>query len=132
MYDVGGQPWKTQQKVREIAGDEYANRPSGLDGDDDCGQMSAWYVFTALGFYPVNPASGDYMIGSPLFTRAELRLGNGHRFTIVAQNHSATNLYIQSATLNGKPLESPVVRYSDMLKGGTLRFVMGAQPSRWA
>jgi predicted alpha-1,2-mannosidase len=66
LYDFGGQPWKTQQKVREIADDKYANQPSGLDADDDCGQMSAWYIFTALGFYPVNPASGDYMIGSPL------------------------------------------------------------------
>ena len=67
LYDYGGQPWKTQAKVREIAHAEYSNMPSGIDGDDDCGQMSAWYLFTALGFYPVNPASGDYMIGSPLF-----------------------------------------------------------------
>jgi predicted alpha-1,2-mannosidase len=132
LYDFGGQPWKTQQKVREIAGDEYANRPSGLDGDDDCGQMSAWYIFTALGFYPVNPASGEYMIGSPLFTRATLRLGNGRRFRIVAENNSESNLYIQSATLNRRPLASPVLRYRDLLKGGTLRFVMGDKPSAWA
>ncbi|MEO6803454.1 MAG: glycoside hydrolase family 92 protein, partial [Granulicella sp.] len=132
LYDFGGQPWKTQQKVREIAGDEYANKPSGLDGDDDCGQMSAWYVFTALGFYPVNPASGDYMIGSPLFTRATMRLGNGRQFSVVAANNSATNIYIQSATLNGKPLKVPIVRYTDLLHGGTLRFVMGDKPSDWA
>jgi predicted alpha-1,2-mannosidase len=132
LYDFGGQPWKTQQKVREIAGDEYANHPSGLDGDDDCGQMSAWYIFTALGFYPVNPASGDYMIGSPLFTRATLRLGNRRQFTIIADNNSETNLYIQSATLNDKPLTAPVLRYRDLLNGGTLHFVMGARPSAWA
>ena len=132
LYDFGGQPWKTQQKVREIAGDEYANQPSGLDGDDDCGQMSAWYVFTALGFYPVNPASGDYMIGSPLFTRATLRLANGRHFTVIAQNNSDDNLYIQSSTLNGKPITSPVIRYSDILEGATLRFVMGPKPSAWA
>jgi len=132
LYDFGGEPWKTQQKVREIADDEYANQPSGLDGDDDCGQMSAWYIFTALGFYPVNPASGDYMIGSPLFTRATLRLGNGHLFTVIADNNSATNVYIESATLNDKPLTSPVVRYRDILQGGTLHFVMGATPSDWA
>jgi predicted alpha-1,2-mannosidase len=132
LYDFGGQPWKTQQRVREIAGNEYANQPSGLDGDDDCGQMSAWYIFTALGFYPVNPASGDYMIGSPLFTRATLRLATGGSFTVVAQNNSETNMYIQSATLNGRPLTSPVIRYRDILQGATLRFVMGPRPSAWA
>ena len=132
LYDFGGQPWKTQKTVREIAENEYANQPSGLDGDDDCGQMSAWYIFTALGFYPVNPASGDYMIGSPLFTRATLQLSHGHHFTVIAQNNSASNLYIQSATLNGKPLTSPVLRYRDIAQGATLRFVMGAKPSSWA
>jgi predicted alpha-1,2-mannosidase len=132
LYDFGGEPWKTQQKVREIADDEYANQPSGLDGDDDCGQMSAWYIFTALGFYPVNPASGDYMVGSPLFTRATLRFGKDRLFTVIADNNSATNVYIQSATLNGKLLSSPVIRYRDILQGATLHFVMGAKPSDWA
>lgn len=132
LYDFGGEPAKTQQKVREIASNEYADAPSGLDGDDDCGQMSAWYIFTALGFYPVNPASGDYMIGSPLYAKATLRLGNGHQFTITASNNSATNLYIQSATLNGKPLNVPIVSYRDLLKGGALHFVMGSRPSTWA
>jgi putative alpha-1,2-mannosidase len=118
--------------VREIATAEYANLPSGIDGDDDCGQMSAWYLFTALGFYPVNPASGDYMIGSPLFTKMTLRLANGNRFTVSAENNSAKNLYIQSATLNGKPLTIPVIRYDDILQGASLKLVMGPQPSRWA
>ena len=132
LYDYGGQPWKTQQKVREIAENEYANQPSGLDGDDDCGQMSAWYIFTALGFYPVNPASGDYMIGSPLYTKATLNLANGKHFTVIADNNSAKNLYIQSATLNGKPLAIPVLPYSDIISGATLKLVMGPAPSKWA
>ena len=132
LYDYGGQPWKTQEKVREIANNEYANQPSGLDGDDDCGQMSAWYIFTALGFYPVNPASGDYMIGSPLYTRATLNLANGKRFTVIADNNSAKNVYIQSATLNDKPLTIPVLRYNDIVSGATLKLVMGPNPSQWA
>jgi predicted alpha-1,2-mannosidase len=132
LYDYSDQPWKTQAKVREIAAAEYANLPSGIDGDDDCGQMSAWYLFTALGFYPVNPASGDYMIGSPLFTKMTLRLANGKIFTVSAENNSATNVYIQSATLNGKPLSIPVIRYDDIVAGASLKLVMGPAPSRWA
>jgi len=132
LYDYSGQPWKTQAKVREIAAAEYANLPSGIDGDDDCGQMSAWYLFTALGFYPVNPASGDYMIGSPLFTKMTLRLANGKQLTVSAENNSAKNVYIQSATLNGKPLAIPVIRYDDILAGASLRLVMGPAPSKWA
>ncbi len=131
LYDYSGQPWKTQAKVREIAAAEYANLPSGIDGDDDCGQMSAWYIFTALGFYPVNPASGDYMIGSPLFTKMTLRLANGNHFTVDAVNNSTKNVYIQSATLNGKPLTIPVIRYEDILAGASLKLVMGSSPSRW-
>ena len=132
LYDFSGQPWKTQAKVREIAAAEYANQPSGIDGDDDCGQMSAWYIFTAFGFYPVNPASAEYMIGSPLFTRMSLRLDNGKTFTVIAKNNSATNKYIQSATLNGNPLNEPIVTYAQITQGATLEFVMGPQPSKWA
>lgn len=132
LYDYSGQPWKTQAKVRAIANAEYANKPSGIDGDDDCGQMSAWYLFAAMGFYPVNPASGDYMIGSPMFGRMSLKLDNGKIFTVVAKNNSTTNVYIQSATLNGKPLNEPVVRDRDIMQGSTLEFVMGPHPSKWA
>jgi predicted alpha-1,2-mannosidase len=132
LYDYSGEPWKTQAKVREIAAAEYANLPSGIDGDDDCGQMSAWYLFTALGFYPVNPASGDYMIGSPLFTTMSLQVSNGKRFTVAAQNNSPKNVYIQSATLNGKPLRIPVIRYEEVEAGGSLKLVMGPAPSAWA
>lgn len=132
LYDFSGEPWKTQAKVREIALAEYAGQPLGLDGDDDCGQMSAWYLFTALGIYPVNPASGDYMIGSPLFRSMSLQVANGKRFTVIADNNSSTNVYIQSATLNGKPLTQPVIRYEDIMAGSTLHFVMGPRPSHWA
>ena len=132
LYDYSGEPWKTQAKVREIADAEYADLPAGLDGDDDCGQMSAWYLFTALGFYPVTPASGEYMIGSPLFSRMSLRLQNGKRFTVVAENNSAQNPYIQSATLNGKPLQVPKITYEDIVAGSTLHLVMGSSPSKWA
>ncbi|WP_158912665.1 GH92 family glycosyl hydrolase [Caulobacter sp. S45] len=132
LYDYSGQPWKTQAKVREIANWEYANLPGGLDGDDDCGQMSAWYMFTAMGFYPVNPSSGDYMIGSPMYGSATIHLANGKDFSVRTQNNSDKNMYIQSATLNGKPLNIPVLRYADIMKGSTLKLVMGPKPSAWA
>jgi predicted alpha-1,2-mannosidase len=132
LYDYSGQPWKTQAKVREIAAAEYANLPGGIDGDDDCGQMSAWYIFTAFGFYPVNPASGDYMIGSPLFRRMSLRLANGKTFSVSTENNSAKNVYIQSVTLNGKPLTTPVLRFDDIEAGASVKMVMGPAPSRWA
>ncbi len=132
LYDFGGQPWKTQAKVREIAAAEYDSTPGGLDGDDDCGQMSAWLLFTAMGFYPVNPASGDYMIGSPLYSRMSLKLANGKTFTVEAANNSATNVYIQSATLNGKPLNIPVITWEQIQSGSTLHFNMGPKPSTWA
>ena len=132
LYDYSGEPWKTQAKVREIAAAEYANLPAGLDGDDDCGQMSAWYLFTAMGFYPLNPASGEYLIGSPLFAKMTLKVGGGKKFEVVAEGNSSANVYIQSATLNGVALEVPVISYGEILRGGTLRFVMGSKPSRWA
>ncbi len=131
LYDYSGTPWKTQQRVRQIAADAYANTPTGIQGNDDCGQMSSWYVFAALGFYPVNPASGDYMIGSPLFTRVVLNLPNGKRFTISAPSNSEKNIYIQAATLNGHPLAIPVITYADIQRGGELSLQMGDSPSKW-
>ena len=132
LYDYGGQLWKTQARVRQIARDDYSNSPTGILGNEDCGQMSAWYVFTAMGFYPVNPASGRYMIGSPLFARFTLNLPNGNRFSIWAKNNSTKNVYIQSATLNGKSLNAPVIGYRQIEAGGELDLVMGAKPSAWA
>jgi predicted alpha-1,2-mannosidase len=132
LYDYTGQPWKTQARVREIARDAYSNTPNGVLGNEDCGQMSAWYVFAAMGFYPLNPASAEYMIGSPLFTRMRLNLPNGKTFEISAPNNSAHNVYIQSATLNGETLDAPVISYAQIEAGGKLDFVMGPKPSTWA
>jgi predicted alpha-1,2-mannosidase len=131
LYDFAGQPWKTQAMVRKIAAKEYDASPGGLDGDDDCGQMSAWLVFTAMGFYPVNPASGEYMIGSPMYGDISLTLGNGKTFRVEASNNSAENVYIQSATLNGKTLDIPVITWEQIQTGGVLHFVMGPKPSNW-
>jgi predicted alpha-1,2-mannosidase len=132
LYDFGGQPWKTQARVRQIARDAYSNSPNGVLGNEDCGQMSAWYIFTALGFYPVNPASAQYMIGSPMFARATLHLPNGKHFEISAAGNSPDHPYIQSARLNGRPLSRPVLTYAQIQAGGTLEFVMGPTPSGWA
>ncbi len=131
LYDFAGQPSKTQAKVREIASAEYGYDAGGLDGDDDCGQMSAWLLFTAMGFYPVNPASGEYMIGSPMYGEMSIRLENGKKFRVVAENVSAKNLYIQSATLDGKPLNDPLITWEQIQSGATLKFKMGPTPSRW-
>ncbi len=131
LYDFAGQPWKTQAKVREIAAAEYGYDEGGLDGDDDCGQMSAWLLFTAMGFYPVNPASGEYMIGSPMYGEMSIRLENGKTFRVVAENVSAKNLYIQSATLDGKALNEPVITWEQIQSGATLKFKMGPTASRW-
>ena len=131
LYDFGGQPWKTQAMVRKIAAAEYQARPGGLDGDDDCGQMSAWLLFTTMGFYPVNPASGEYMIGSPIYKAITLRLANGKQFHVEARSNSTENVYIQSATLNGKPLKIPLITWEQIQAGGTLHFDMGPRPSAW-
>ena len=131
LYDFSGQPWKTQFRVREIAGKYYRNLPDGVAGNEDCGQMSAWYIFTAMGFYPVNPVSGNYMIGSPLFQKLTLSLPNGKRFVIAAPRNSATNVYIQSARLNGEPLDIPMLTHAQLEAGGLLEFDMGPTPSQW-
>ena len=111
LYNYAGAPWKTQQRVREIMKTLYNNKVGGICGNDDCGQMSAWYVLSALGFYPVSPASGVYVLGSPLVDKATIHLDpkyqQGGEFTIIAENNSPANVYIQSATLNGKPSRAP-------------------------
>jgi predicted alpha-1,2-mannosidase len=132
LYDYSGEPWKTQAQVRSIAEKNYSNEPNGMTGNEDCGQMSAWYIFTAMGFYPVNPASGDYMIGSPLFGNITVHLANGHSFAIHARNNSSAHPYVQSATFNGKPLDVPFITYAQIEAGGKLEFVMGPDPSSWA
>lgn len=131
LYDFGGEPWKTQARVRQIATDNYTNQPNGITGNEDCGQMSAWYIFTAMGFYPVNPVSGDYMIGSALFTKVALDLPGGKHFVISAPQNSPENVYIQSARLNGKALAIPLITYAQIEAGGLLELDMGPAPSTW-
>lgn len=130
LFNYAGQPWKTQQAVRHILDTEYLPVPGGLSGNDDAGQMSAWYVFGALGFYPVCPATPYYAIGSPVFPRAEIAVGNGRTFTIEAEGTSPENIYIQSATLNGNPYNKSYISHSDITGGGVLRFVMGPRPNQ--
>jgi len=130
LYAYAGQPWRTQARLKSIMETQYADRPDGLAGNDDLGQMSAWYLFTALGFYPVAPGSGEYVIGRPFLPRATLRLPNGKRFTIVADGLDAGHGYIGAATLDGKPLDRAFLRHEDILAGGELRFTMQAEPSR--
>ena len=132
LYDYCNQPWKTQMQVRATMASKYHNAPDGLSGNDDCGQMSAWYIFSAMGFYPVTPGSTVYAIGSPLFQKATIMLDNPYKkgaFTVIARNQSPRNKYIQSATLNGKPLNKPFINHADIVSGSTLVFVMGAQPN---
>ncbi len=125
LYDFSGEPWKTQKMVREIMKLWYNSGPFGLAGDDDGGAMSAWYVFSAMGFYPVTPGCPDYEIGSPIFDKVEINVGSGRHFIIKADHVSPKNKFIQSAELNGKPLNKPWITHSDILNGGTLVFEMG-------
>lgn len=130
MYAWVGQQWKTAEKVREICTTMYTDQPDGLCGNEDCGQMSAWYVFSSLGFYPVNPANGAYVFGSPLFDKAEIQMPEGKTFKVVAENNSKENIYIQSAKLNGQPYEKTYITHKDILQGGELIFVMGNTPNK--
>ncbi|HEY5780957.1 MAG TPA: GH92 family glycosyl hydrolase [Lysobacter sp.] len=130
LYAYAGQPWRTQQRLGQIMKTQYAPRPDGLAGNDDLGQMSAWYVFTALGFYPVAPASNQYIIGRPFLPRATLNLPNGKRFTVVADALDDAHPYIGSVTLNGQPLQRAFLRHEEIIAGGELRIVMQAQPNK--
>lgn len=130
LYDFSGQPWKTQRRVRQIMNIWYGDGPLGIPGDDDGGETSSWYVLSAMGFYPVCPGSPVYEIGSPIFAKSVIRLGNGKDFTIIADHVSAQNKYIQSAQLNGSPLNKPWFRQSDIANGGTLILEMGDKPNR--
>lgn len=131
MYPYLGQPWKTADRVREVLDVMYFDEPAGLSGNEDVGQMSAWYVLSALGFYQVEPAGGKYILGSPIVDEAEIRVQNGKTFKIVAQNNSAANKYVQSVKLNGQPHDLYYITFQDIANGGTLEFVMGNQPSDW-
>ncbi|MWB93306.1 glycoside hydrolase family 92 protein [Flavobacterium sp. GA093] len=130
MFNHAGQPWRTQYWVRHILDTQYNTTPNGLSGNEDCGQMSAWYVFSSMGLYPMNPASGQYEIGSPLFEKAKINLEGGKSFVIEAENVSDKNFYIQSATLNGQAFDKTYITHQQILQGGILHFVMGAEPNK--
>ena len=130
LYMWTSQPWKTQLRVREVMNKMYRNHLDGLCGNDDCGQMSAWYIFSAMGFYPVCPASGQYVFGAPYLPENVLHLQNGNTLTIKAPNVSDQNCYIQSVTLNGKPLHTAYITYEQIMAGGELVFTMGSKPNK--
>jgi predicted alpha-1,2-mannosidase len=126
LYNWTDQPWKTQERVRMILGNQYHAAPDGLGGNDDTGQMSAWYIFTALGFYPVAPGSDEYSLGSPAIDGAVLRLENGKTFTIEAKNQGPKNVYVSKVTLNGQPLKHRYITHDEIVSGGNLVFYMSA------
>lgn len=129
LYNYAGQPWKTQERVRRIMKELYGPGPGDLCGDEDTGQMSAWYVFSAMGFYPVCPGQPIYVIGSPLFEKIILNVDNERKFEVEAVNNNEKNIYIQSATLNGKPYNKTWLKHSDIITGGKLVLIMGPEPN---
>jgi predicted alpha-1,2-mannosidase len=131
LYAYAGQPRKAAERLHEVVTTQYGNKPNSLSGNDDCGQMSAWYIFTCLGFYPVCPGSDYYVIGAPQLKKAVMNLSNGKKFTMRTNNFSMKNLYIQSVQLNGKDLDNPFLPFSEVRNGGTLVFTMGPEPSQW-
>ena len=131
LYNFVNKPHKTQEKVNQILTELYTNSPDGVSGNEDCGQMSAWYVFSSLGFYPVTPGSNQYIIGSPLFDKATIHLENGKTFTIEAKNNSKENKYIQSVQLNGSNYEYSFINHTDVMNGGNLVFEMTNKPTKW-
>ncbi len=130
LYDYAGAAWKTQQRLKQIMDSQYDTRPDGLVGNDDLGQMSAWYIFTALGFYPVTPASDEYAIGRPFVPKAAIHLPNGHTFTVVADQLDDAHPYVSVVTLNGKPLDRVYLHHAEILAGGELHFTMQAAPNK--
>ncbi len=127
LYDYAGAPARTQERLRQIVESQYRAAPDGLVGNDDLGQMSAWLIFTSLGFYPVAPGSNEYVIGRPFVDEATLHLPNGNTFKVVAEHLSSSNAYIKSVALNGKPLERLFIRHKELMDGGELRFVMSTK-----
>ena len=130
LYDYAGQPWKTQAMTRRIVKELYTDKPDGLAGNEDCGQMSGWLIFSAMGLYPVCPGADHYAIGSPLFDKVSMKLENGKTFTVKSSNGSDANVYIQSAKLNGTPYNKCFITYDDIMNGGTIEFTMGAEPNK--
>lgn len=131
LYSYAGAPDKTAAHVKEIRDKLYNDTPEGLSGNEDCGQMSAWYVFSSLGFYPVNPVSGQYVIGTPAFDKASIDVPGGKKFQVNAPGLSDKNIYVQKATLNGKPLNNCYITHADIMQGGLLELTMSDTPGEW-
>ncbi|WGH76320.1 GH92 family glycosyl hydrolase [Tenacibaculum tangerinum] len=131
LYNFVNKPHKTQERIRQILTEQYTNTPDGISGNEDCGQMSAWYIFSSLGFYPVTPASNQYIIGNPLFKKTTIYLENGKDFTVVAHHLSTENTYIEKVLLNGKLLDRTFIHHQEIIEGGVLEFFMTNTPSEW-
>ena len=131
MYNYVGQPWKAARLIRQTMKEMYKDELDGLSGNEDVGQMSAWYILSAMGLYQVEPAGGKYIIGSPIVDKATMNVGDGKTFTILCPDNSKENIYVQSAKLNGKPYTKSVIMYDDIMRGGTLELQMGNKPSKW-
>lgn len=131
LYNFVNKPHKTQERIRQILTEQYFNEPDGISGNEDCGQMSAWYIFSSLGFYPVTPGSNQYIIGAPLFDKATINLENGKTFTVVAENNNPENLYVSSVKLNGKTQNKSFINHQDIINGGTMVFIMTHKPTDW-
>ena len=132
MYNYAGRPDKAAPLLRKMLNEMYLDQPDGLSGNEDVGQMSAWYILSSVGLYQVDPVGGRFVIGSPLFDKATVNVGRGKTFTVVAKNNSDKNIYVQSVRLNGKTLKNSYVDFNDIRHGGTLELVMGPKPSKWA
>lgn len=130
LYNYAGEAWKTQKLVDQICREMYSDKIDGMINNEDCGQMSSWYIFSAMGFYPVCPGDGQYIIGAPLFDEATINLENGKQFKIVAKNQSDKNIYIKSIKLNGKAYTKTFIKHTDIMKGGTIEFEMSATPNK--
>ena len=131
MYNYAGRPDKAAPLLRKMLNEMYLDQPDGLSGNEDVGQMSAWYILSSVGLYQVDPVGGRFVIGSPLFDKATVNVGAGKTFTVVAKNNSDRNIYVQSARLNGKALKNSYIEFNDIHHGGTLELVMGPKPSKW-
>lgn len=131
LYSCAGQPWKAAERLHQVVSEQYGSKPDSLCGNDDCGQMSAWYVFTCLGFYPLCPAGDGYVIGAPQIPKIVMQLSNGKKLTVIAGNISDRNIYVQSVRVNGKVWPAPFLPYREIKNGGTIIFEMGAQRSNW-
>jgi predicted alpha-1,2-mannosidase len=129
LYAFAGEQWKTAEKVRFILNDFYTNKPDGIIGNEDCGQMSAWYILSSMGFYQVNPMNGLFVFGSPIFEKVTIKLPLNKSFIIVSENNSKENIYIQKVELNGKPYSKSYILYNDIMQGSSLKFYMGAKPN---